>query len=300
MANMRKLLCILGLGVGAYLCTGCALTPYIPLEPGAEGAIVYTMPEGESQIERGRPVAFVDGLGHYVISLPSKLLLLNWKVDNHDISEETEMAIKKYLLLNNMPNVKVRLNQYAPGGEWKRLFKNKSVPAIWRYTFGLISCVYYTILPGRVFGGDHYNPYTNTINIYSDLKPVVLHEAAHAKDFARRSRGFRGPYSVLRYFPLVTLYQEALATGDAIGYLRHTQNPDGEKNSYKVLYPAYGSYMGSTYLSFANPVAWAQYAVLYGTAWTMNGVGRIKAATVDESKGPNLGEPREIQSSLEK
>ena len=42
--------------------------------------------------------------------------------------------------------------------------------------------VFYTIFPGRVFGGDRYNPFTNTINLYSDHPSIALHEAAHAKD----------------------------------------------------------------------------------------------------------------------
>lgn len=261
--------------------TGCALVPYAPLQPGEQGVHVLKLRPKEVQIERGRPVAFVDGLGHYVLSVPSKLLLLNTRVDNHTISKETEVAIRDYLAANNMPHVKVRLNQYAPGGEWSRLFRNKGVPAFWRYTIGLLSVVQYTIFPGRAFGGDHYNPYTNTINIFSDLKPVVLHEAAHAKDFARRSRGFRGFYSILRIFPPVALYQEALASGDAIGYLRNQENLVGEKDAYKILYPAYGSYMASAGLSLANPEVWVQYAVLYGTAWTMKVIGYVKAATRD-------------------
>ena len=259
--------------------SGCALVPYAPLQPGDEGLKFLAMRPGEAQIERGRPIAFIDGLGHYVFSLPSKLLLLEWKVDNHRISKETEAAVRQYLKINNMPNVKVRLNQYAPGGEWSRLVRNKGVPAFWRYTVGAISVVYYTILPGRVFGGDHYNPYTNTMNIYSDLEPIILHEAAHAKDFARRPRGFRGFYSMLRLFPLVMLYQEALASGDAIGYLRYKQNLEDEKESYVVLYPAFGSYMGGTVLNYVRPDVWVQYATLYGTAWIMKGVGAIKAAT---------------------
>jgi hypothetical protein len=275
---MKKALLLVTVIICA-LSSGCALAPYAPLRPGDEGLRFLALRTGESQIERGRPVAFVDGMGHYVFSLPSKLLLLEWRVDNHRISRETEAMVREYLKVNNMPNVKVRLNQYAPGGEWSRLARNKGVPAFWRYTAGAVSVIYYTILPGRVFGGDHYNPYTNTLHVYSDLESVALHEAAHAKDFARRSRGFRGFYSLLRLFPLVTLYQEAIASGDAIGYLRYKQNLVDEKNAYTELYPAFGSYMGGSVLNFVRPDVWVQYATIYGTAWFMKGVGAIKAST---------------------
>lgn len=280
----------------AVLCSGCALAPYRPLPLGAGGSAFLPLAKGEPQIERGRPVGWVDGLGHYFFSLPSKLLLLNWKVENHRISLGTEAAIQEYLAVNNMRNVKVRLNQYAPGGEWRRLVKNQGMPAGWRYTLGVVTCVWYTIFPGRVFGGDHYNPYTNTISIYSDLKPVVLHEGAHAKDFKRRRRGFRGWYSLLGALPLVTLYQEAIASGDAIAYTQYTRRTRDERESYKVLYPAYGSYLGSTGATFADPVWWAQYAAVYGTAWTMNIVGRIKAAFVHGPSAPpaKIGSPTPI------
>ena len=71
------------------LSSGCALVPYTPLRPGDEGLHFMALRAAEAQIERGRPVAFVDGMGHYVFSLPSKLLLLEWKTDNHRISRET-------------------------------------------------------------------------------------------------------------------------------------------------------------------------------------------------------------------
>ncbi|HLC16800.1 MAG TPA: hypothetical protein VJL89_11315 [Thermodesulfovibrionia bacterium] len=114
----------------------------------------------------------------------SKFFLWNWKVDNHNISYDTEEKLRQYLADNDLNNVKVRLNQYNPGDEWSRLHRNKAVSAGWRYTLGAITVLGYTLLPGRLFGGDNYNPFTNTISVYSDLKPVVIHEAGHAKDMA--------------------------------------------------------------------------------------------------------------------
>lgn len=40
----------------------------------------------------------------------------------------------------------------------------------WRYSIGMLSWLQYTLLPGRLFGGDHYNPYSNTISLYSDYR----------------------------------------------------------------------------------------------------------------------------------
>ena len=90
----------------------------------------------------------------------------------------TEASILEYLDANGLCNVKVRLNQYAPGGEWSRLVRNGEMPMAWRWTLGMLSVVFYTIIPERVFaglqGGDHYNPYTNTIVDVRGLRPGTL------------------------------------------------------------------------------------------------------------------------------
>ena len=140
-----------------HLTMGCATVPY---EKGRDIEQVNTLKltPDESKIERGRPIKLLDFPGHYVFSLPSKLLLLNWKIDNHNISKESEEMLQQYLIDNDLHQVKVRLNQYAPGAEWKRLFKNRSVGAGWRFSFGIISLIEYTIITGRLFGGDQYNP----------------------------------------------------------------------------------------------------------------------------------------------
>ena len=204
----------------ALLALGCASTPYA-FAPHGETDLTLELREGEPQIERGVPNAWVDGFGHYFFSLPSKLILLNWKVDNHDISDEVEQSLEQYLHANGLCNTKVRLNQYAPGGEWQRLFRNQEMPAGWRYTFGIISVSLYTIFPERLLagfpfigGGDHYNPYTNTVSIYSGSRPIVIHEGGHAKDFAgKENRQWKGAYAGLRGIPLLgipfTLWQEA-------------------------------------------------------------------------------------------
>jgi hypothetical protein len=157
-------------------------------------AVSEKMTGDEPQISRGDPNAVADSLGHYLFSLPEKLVLWNWKMGNHDISPETEQQIREYLDRNDLREVKVRLNEYAPLSEFSRLTKNRGVGAGWRYTLGLISWVFYTILPGRIIGGDAYNPYTNSIYLYSDLPPVGLHEGGHAKDIAGREKRGRYPF----------------------------------------------------------------------------------------------------------
>jgi hypothetical protein len=269
----------------ATLLTACASGPY---HFGAELETERTLhlEAGEAQIERGRPDAFLDTVGN-IVSLPVKLLLWNRRVDNHRISEETERAVEQYLADNGLANVKVRLNQYDPGGEWSRLVANKEVHPLWRYTLGTLTVAAYTFFPQRVFGGDNYNPFTNTISLYSDLPAVALHEGGHAKDFAGRSR--KGLYASLRLLPLAPLYQEARATQDAIGYERATNNPEGERSAYKVLYPAFGTYVGGELVQLIPLSSTGLvYAVQYGAVLPFHLIGRVRARLVQDAPEHDL------------
>ncbi len=288
----RRLLLLLLIAV---LQGACATTPYAPAV-APESELTLLLRDGEPQIERGRPHAWVDGFGHYFFSLPAKLILLDWRIDNHDISVETEQALREYLASNELCNVKVRLNQYAPGGEWQRLFRNREMPGGWRYTLGVLSVVFYTIFPERLFagfpfigGGDHYNPYTNTISLYSDRRPVALHEGAHAKDFAlQEGRHWKGFYAGSRAVPfaglLVALWQEAVATNDALGYdAAHGEAAD-MRRAYRSLYPAYGTYLGGTAQQGASffTGGWVLYAIQYGTIVVGHAVGQTRALFVPD------------------
>ncbi len=229
---------------------------------------------GEAQIERGRPNALVDGIG-WVIGIPSKIILWNIRVDNHSIGTNTEAALRAYLGRNELDQVKVRLNQYAPGGEWRRLVRNNSVGWGWRYTLGTVGWLFYTLLPGRIFGGDHYNPYTDTVSLYSDVPAIALHEGGHAKDFAGRK--WRGAYAFAYLLPFVALYPEARATGDAIGYLRDQPDAGAEQRAYHILYPAYSTYIGGHVASYVAPYNWVYFAALVPG----HIAGRWKGGTVE-------------------
>ncbi len=235
-----SILLLLGLSV---LAVGCR--PPGPYRLGS-AAQWNTAPElmaiNEPQIERGRPYKTLDTVG-WIVGIPGKILMWDRRVDNHRISFETERMLADYLAVNELDGVKVRINQYAPREEWRRLVANKSVGAGWRYTLGTLSVVGYTLLPGRVFGGDNYNPYTNTINLYSDVPAFAVHEGAHAKDFA--GRRYPGTYAALYLLPVVPLYHEAVASRDALAYAHDYWPIDEERQAYRNLGPAYGSYVGS-------------------------------------------------------
>lgn len=273
MKTWTKLILLVFLGLYG---SGCAHIPYrygysierrdtLPLKPN------------EPQFERGQPNIVLDGLGN-VFGVISKVILWDWKVDRHYISPETEIALRTYLHTNDLRNVKVRLNQYNPGDEWSRLFRNEAVGAGWRYTAGILDMLLYTILPGRLFGGDDYNPYSNTINLYSDIPAIGLNQGGHAKDLAKRR--YKGTYAFFHGLPVASLFVEARTTGDAISYLRTEGSAEEEKAGYKILYPAYGMAVGGVWVKQSGPTK-GIYAVLVIPGHI---IGRIKATGVDERR----------------
>ena len=236
--------------------SGCATTPYIGQGPNP-------------QIRRGRPQPLVDGLGN-ILGLPAKIVLWSWRVDDHAVSAQTESVLAHYLSDTSRPaafaDALFRLNEYTPGGELRRLAANRYVAWPYRLLLGLpMTLVFEILLPGRLIGGDHYNPWTNTVHLYSDDAAVALHEAGHAHDFA--GQRYKGSYALLRLLPGMDLYQEYVASSAAIDYFALSRDRAAELHAYKILYPAYGTYLGSYLLPFGN------YAgALVGHVW-----GRAKA-----------------------
>jgi hypothetical protein len=205
--------------------------------------------EEEPQFESGKPNWILDNLGDYFFSIPAKLILWNRNVGNHQISDTTKDWLKGYIRENNLRSVKVRFNQYAPGSELRRIWKNDTIHPFVKYSAGLISWVVYSVLPERLFagliGGDHYNPFSNTINLYSDIPAIAIHEGGHAKDFSQRER--KTLYAILYSVPIFgSLYHEAVASDDTLSYFAEKKDDDQIEESFEILIPAYSTYMGGS------------------------------------------------------
>lgn len=217
---------------------GCATTvPYVGQGP-------------HPQITRGRPVPVVDFLGN-VFGLLSKLVLWEWKMNQHWVSEDTERYLIKYIDApqSQTNGTHYSLNEYAPGRALTRLVKNRKVAWPYRFLIGLpLTLVYDVLLPGRLFGGlvggDNYNPYTDTVSIYSDHPAVALHEAGHSHDVNKRQ--YKGTYAFARLLVIATLFQEYKASEEAINAFQKMNTQREACSAYDILYPAYGTYIGST------------------------------------------------------
>jgi len=248
----RSVVSAAGLCLSALTSCGCSEPPKeyrLAQERYLEAQIAF--PNADPQIERGRPIAVLDGLNHYVLSLPTKLLFWNWHLLDHRMEPNGEALLRRYLDLNGMTAVKIRHNQYAPLDEFRRLRQNTEVGAGYRYTFGVFALIRYTLLPDRLLaglpvigGGDHFNPFSNSINVYSSDPAVLLHEGGHAKDYLNRR--LKGTTFILpRLLPGWEFYQEATASADAIRFLHCVREPSHEVAAYGTLWPAYASYIGA-------------------------------------------------------
>lgn len=228
-------------------------------------------------IERGRPNLLLDGAG-WIVGIPSKLLLWNTKIDSHNVSEQTEQQLRQYLAANGLNDIKVRINQYDPAGEWRRLIENKSIHPGWRYTVGALAVTRYVLLPGRLFGNDEYNPFTNSISLYSDRSTIALREGAHAKSVTEAS--YRGLYSASMYLPGSPLWIDTYATREVLAYVREAQ-PELERETYLVLYPAYGARVGQSLMLYLD--AGQGQAAQAGFGLVGHAVGRTMAAMRSET-----------------
>lgn len=264
--------------------SGCATQKPYRYGVETESPLTYRLPEGEPQIVYGRPNAFLDASDWiWPGSWISKIILWDRRVDRHQISPETEEILVRYLEANGLSDVKVRFNSVNAPDELRRTVRNRAVAPGWRYTLGMIAWVQYMIMPGRFFGGDNFNPWSNTINLYSDIPAIALHEAGHAKDFA--SRRFKGTYAAIYMLPLVPLYHEAQASNDALSWLREEETLALQREGYRIMHPAYGTYVGGAFGDFIPP-PYNMAAVAIGAAGG-HITGRVRGATLPDPVAPS-------------
>lgn len=236
------------------------------------------------QIERGKPCAVVDGVG-WVFAIPSKVVLWNSKVNNHHVSSESEARIEEFLAAHELEETKVRLNQYAPVDEWRRLAQNKSMSPGWRYTFGAFHTLGYTLMPGRVFGEDYYNPYTNTLNVYGDVPSISMMEGAYGADL--KSREKPGVYAFSQEIAGLNMWHQTIAMKSALAHIEATGSAEEIREAYNVLYPRYGL-QGGQALDALVPIPVVGNVFQIGGLVAGHCAGRRASSQVEDD--PNPGE----------
>ncbi len=102
----------------------CRLLEPKPIQRVRNNLPAELIADNEPQFERGRKRPLIDGFG-WGWGIPSKIMLWDRRAENHRISDETEMIMADYLAANELSEVKVRLNQYRPLDDWRRLVKKQ-------------------------------------------------------------------------------------------------------------------------------------------------------------------------------
>ena len=217
---------------------GCASRPYRYGEfSKSDGNEPVAAAPRQVNFKYGQPHKRLDRMSD-IVSWPRRKLRPN-EPDKREITDETAEKLRQYLEKNDLDDVQVTVRDYDPAEQWRRLRENRIVPPVSRYTFGLLSVANYSLLPGRVFGRNAYNPYTNTLYVNSEAPALLLHQAAFAKNV--RGRPLPGVYAVTSHVPFLAVWHDVDAARDLVGYARAEENWDLEAESYREVYPRVGS-----------------------------------------------------------
>jgi hypothetical protein len=187
-----------------------------------------------NDIVRGTPDKTLDAMTHFVEGQQA-IIPIGHAKHSRELSLETAERVSDYLQKNELDDLHIEINHYAPAEQWRRLRENNRISPLWRYTAGAMSVVGYTIFPGRVWGTNSYNPYTDSLYINSNKPLELLQESAIAKEV--RSRRWPGPYAVATSLPGIAIIRHAHAAEDVVGYARAEHNWEIEKRAYRELYP---------------------------------------------------------------
>jgi hypothetical protein len=148
-----------------------------------------------------------------------------------------------HLREHQMNSVLVRVNQYDPLGEWARLCQNQNIPLGWRMLGGSFTVLKYSLLPGRIFGEDWYNPFTESLHLYSDIPALGINEAVYARQV--RDHENPGVYATIKVVPVLGMWHETKSTQKALQYISETGTAKEREEAYRILYPSYGGNWGA-------------------------------------------------------
>ena len=215
----------------------------------------------EILVTKGKRRPIIDTI-RSIFSLPHKLLLWDSSVGSGELHKDAETAAKLFLAEGGATSTHISVNEYNPKIIWQRTFQNDKASILTKITYGVLHALIYTVIPSKLFykGGDHYNPFADTIVLYSDNLDVALHEAGHAVDFSEKQRQHIDPglYMLGRYFFPIMLYQEAVATGKAFKFTKEHGASEDVRSSYALLFPAFGTYLAASIFMGNAMINWTK------------------------------------------
>lgn len=227
----------------------------------ANESILEKKQKSDILIEVGSSNVLVDGIRNF-LSIPVKLILWDSKVNSGNVSQETIEKMRDFLDEKGLHDVNVSVNQYKPQLVWQRTFTNPKTSFLSKCTVGLATCLMETLAIPKLTGlGDHYNPSSNTVHLFSNDTAIALHECGHAEDFNNRLNPIL--YGIAGRLPYIgmpcTLYHEFTATSNACTYLANRSLKD-LKQAFTLLTPAFATYCAAAICTPPNVMEIMDYA----------------------------------------
>lgn len=192
----------------------------------------------------------------FVGNLPTKALFLSTKIGSYP-KQETQNYVKEYLRNSKLEDTTVRIGHSRILKDVLRLFSDKKLKKtslLGRILLGIPTTLYGGLI-AKLTRADHYNPFTKTAVIYSDVPAIAMHELGHAKDYQEKNSPTL--YSLARVFAPVMLYQEYVASRKAYKNLKENE----KWQSYRYLMPAFSTYIAPVAGLAAFPFLAATHAV---------------------------------------
>jgi hypothetical protein len=191
------------------------------------------------------------------------------QADPETLRLKTVQSAIDYLDDNGLQGVYVDVREYNPREQWNRLRGNTRIAPLWKYTGGTLHHVSYCLLPGRAFGRDSYNGFTNTLSVNS-TSPAnsVLHAGYVKKLYNQR---YPGLYMAANWLPIVPLVRDCSVSSDVLTYAR----VKGDWSLERELLPkAYGKVGSETVSQATSLIPGLAYLPFYSTA-VLRAAGKV-------------------------
>ena len=192
-----------------------------------------------------------------------------------------------YLDANGLQGINIDVREYNPSEQWSRLRNNRRIAPFWKYTGGTMCHLGYCLLPGRVFGYDKYNAYTNTLSINSTSPSRAIAQAGYVKKIY--DQRYPGTYIAANLLPVFPLFRDMSVTSDVLTYAKVNEDLPLEK---QLLPEAYGRLGGDMVSQATFFIPSSTYVPFYVTP-LLSGAG----SAVGSVTGKAIADQRQTEST---
>lgn len=243
------------------ICVGCVQSTY---RYGISNETLATnLPQNPNVISVGGEHPNIDRL-EKVVQYPRNVFR-KWfpskdPFEQLPIEERREIAVaaaSNYLDNNSLKGVFIDVREYDPGQQWRRLVDNDRVSPIWKYTLGSAYHLGYSILPGRAFGYDRYDPFTNTLSINSARPSNTLFTAGYVKKIY--GQRYPGTYVAANFLPIMPLIRDTSIANDVLTYSHVQQEWRLKQELYPMVYGRLGGDVVSQATSLIPSMAYMPF-----------------------------------------